>query len=152
MPSLGPCSAHGVKLASGPLGIGSRLDHTIFGENRELTARQSQFVAKDFRVVLADQRRPPGDPPRRAVINGGFAWVDKAAAELRVLDLFPETTVLQVGVIKERLRGSHRSPGEAALLSSMVDLFRRQAGYEIGDEIAIERPKKSRWRCWPIWW
>src|SRR5258708_30175917 len=31
-------------------------DHTIFNQNGELTARQSQFVAEDFRVVLADQR------------------------------------------------------------------------------------------------
>ena len=29
-------------------------DHTIFRQNRELRARQSQFAAEDFRIVLAD--------------------------------------------------------------------------------------------------
>ena len=51
--------------------------------------------------MLADQWRPPGDPPRRAVIDGRLAWVDKVAAELGVLDLFPETAVMQVGVVKD---------------------------------------------------
>jgi hypothetical protein len=52
-----------------------------------------------------------------------------------VLHLFPEAAIMQVGVIEESLRGSHRAPGEAAFLGSVVDLLCRQAGNEIGDEI-----------------
>src|SRR6266404_8884610 len=112
-----------------------RLDHTIFRQNRELRARQSQFVAEDFCVVLADQRCPSGDPPRGAVIDRGLAGVDKAAAELRVLHLFPETAIMQVDVVKELLRSTHRPPGKAASLGGMVNLLGRQAGNEVGDEI-----------------
>src|SRR6516225_8863902 len=100
----------------------TRLDHTVFCQHAELTARQSQFVGENFGVVLADQRCPSGDTPRRAVIDGRLTRVDKAAAELRVLDLFPETAIMQVGVVKKRLRRAHWRPGEAAFLGSVVDL------------------------------
>src|SRR5713226_5701986 len=111
------------------------LDHTTFRQNGKRTAGQSQFVAEDLRVVLADQRCPSGDPPGRAIIDRRFAGVDKAAAELRVLHLLPEAAVSEVGVVKERLRRTHRPPGEAAFLGSVVDLLCRQAGNEVGDEI-----------------
>ena len=77
--------------------------HTTFCQNRELAAGQPQFAAEDFRVVLADQRRPLGDPRGRAIIDGCLAWIDEAAAELRVLDVFPEAAVMQVGIVEERL-------------------------------------------------
>ena len=61
------------------------LNHATFRQHGEFTARQSQLVAEDFRVVLADERRPSGNSPGRAVIDRGLAWVDEAAAEFRVL-------------------------------------------------------------------
>ena len=36
----------------------NRSDHAAFRQNGQFPARQSQFAAKDFHVVLADQRRP----------------------------------------------------------------------------------------------
>src|SRR6516162_498475 len=102
----------------------TRLDHTVFCQHAQLTARQSQFAAENFGVVLADQWCPSGDPPRRAVIDGRLTRVDEAAAELRVFDLFPETAIMQVGVIEKRLRSAHCRPGEAAFLCSVVDVFR----------------------------
>src|SRR5215469_6053944 len=110
-------------------------DHATFCQDRELPVRQSQFVAKDFRVVLADQRRSSGDPPGRAVIDGRLAWIDEAATQLRVLHLLPETAIMQVGIVKQFLRSAHRAPGEAAFLGSVVNLLCRQAGNEIGDQI-----------------
>ncbi len=110
-------------------------DHTTFRQNGELTARQSQFVAEDFRVVLADQRCPAGDPPGRAVVDRRLAWVDEAAAEFRMLHLLPETAIMQVGIVKQRFRGTHRPPGEAAFLGGVVHLLRRQTGDEVGEEI-----------------
>ena len=68
-------------------------------------------------------------------IYGRLAWVDEAAAELGVLHRFPETSVMQVGVLDERLGSPHCSPGKAALLGSVINLLRRQAGNEVGDKI-----------------
>ena len=42
---------------------------------------------------------------------------------------------MQVGVADELLRGTHRPPGEAAFLGSVVNLLCRQAGNEVGDEV-----------------
>ena len=111
------------------------LNHTIFRQYAQLTPRQSQLVAEDFGVVLADQRRASGDLPGRAVVDRRLARVDEAAADLRVLYLFPETAVMQVEVVEERLGRTHRPPGEAAFLGGMVNLLRRQARDEVGDEV-----------------
>jgi hypothetical protein len=73
--------------------------------------------------------------------NAGTAG-DEAALKPRMLHLLPETAVLQVGVVKERLRGARRPPGEAAFLGSVINLFCRQAGNEIGDEI-VDYVRKS---------
>ena len=54
--------------------------------------------------MLADQRCPSGDPPGGAIIDRCLARVDKAAAELRVLNLFPEAAIMQVGVVEQRFR------------------------------------------------
>ena len=105
--------------------------HMIFRQNQKLPARQSQFIAEDFDIVLADQRRPPGDPPGRTVIDRRLARVDEAAAEFRVLHLLPETAIVQMRIVEQRLRGTHRPPGEAALLGGMVNLLGRQAGDEV---------------------
>jgi hypothetical protein len=42
---------------------------------------------------------------------------------------------MQVGVLDERLGSPHCSPGKAALLGSVINLLRRQAGNEVGDKI-----------------
>ncbi len=85
--------------------------------------------------MLADQRRPSRDPPRRAVIDRRLARIDEAAAKLGMLHLLPETAIVQVSVLEQRLRGTHRAPGEAAFLRGVVDFLGRQAGNEAGDEI-----------------
>jgi len=56
--------------------------------------------------VPVNQRRPPGDPPRRAVMDGRLAWIHKAAAELGVLYLFPEAAVMQVRLSRSASVGS----------------------------------------------
>src|SRR5256886_14858994 len=85
--------------------------------------------------MLADERCPSRETPGRAVVEGSLAWVDKATAQLRVLHLLPETPIVQMGVVYERLRGPHGSPGKAARLGSMVDFFRWQAGDEVGHQL-----------------
>ena len=35
-----------------------------------------------------------GEMPGRAVVEGGLAWVDEVAAQLRVLHLLPETPIV----------------------------------------------------------
>jgi hypothetical protein len=85
------------------------LDHATFCQNGKFTARQPQFVAEDFYVVLADQRGASGDPPGRAVIDRRLAGVDEAATELWVLDLLPEASVMQMAVVKEILRRANRA-------------------------------------------
>src|ERR1700741_1910507 len=87
-------------------------DHAIFRQNRELAARQPKFAAEDVHIVLADQRRPSGKPPRRSVVYGRLARIDEATAEFRMLHVFPEAAVMQVEVVEQRFRGTHRTPGE----------------------------------------
>ena len=45
----------------------------------------------------ANQRRPPGDPPRRAVIDGRLAWIHY---------LFSEAAVMQVRLSRSASVGS----------------------------------------------
>src|SRR5256885_11088647 len=45
--------------------------------------------------------------------------------------LLPETAIVQMGIVEQRLRGTHRRPGEAALLGGMVNLLGGQAGNEV---------------------
>ena len=71
-------------------------DHPVLGEDQELAPRQSQLVAKDLRVVFADQRCSPRNPPWRAGKYRGFAGIDKATAEFRMLDRFPAAAIVQV--------------------------------------------------------
>jgi hypothetical protein len=42
---------------------------------------------------------------------------------------------MQVGVVKELLRSTHRPTSEAAFLGSVVNFLCRQAGNKVGDEI-----------------
>ena len=79
-------------------------DHMIFHQHRQFAGGQPQLAAQDFDVMLADQRCSPGDAPRRAVIDRRFAGIDEAAAEFRMLDLFPETAIVQMRVVEQRLR------------------------------------------------
>src|SRR6185369_3655102 len=96
-------------------------DHMILRQNQKLPARESQLIAEDFDVVFADQRCAPGDAPGSTVIDRRLARVGEAAAELRVFHLLPETAIVQMGIVEQRLRGTHRPPREAALLGSMVN-------------------------------
>src|SRR5262245_11474561 len=111
------------------------LDHMIFRQNQKLSAREAQFIAEAFDIVFADQRRPSGDPPGRTVVDRSLTRVGEAAAELRVFHLLPETAIVQMTIVEQRLRRTHRSPGEAALLGGMVNLLGRQAGNEVRNEI-----------------
>src|SRR5215469_14669339 len=128
-------------------------DHMIFRQHAELVARQPQFVAEDFDIVLADQRGPFRNPPRRAVVNRRFARVDKAAAELWVFHLFPETAVMQMWVIEQRLRGTHRSPGKAAFLGGVINLLCRQASDKVGDQSIddVRRVRRNDRRVLIFW-
>src|SRR4029453_11943600 len=90
---------------------------------------------EDLDVMLADQRWPPRDPPGRAVIDGRLAGIREAAAELRMLDLLPEASVVEVWVVEELLGSSHRAPGKPAFLRGVVNLLGRQTGDEAADEI-----------------
>src|SRR5689334_17514828 len=75
------------------------LDDSTLRQHGEFLGRQPQFAAEDVLVVLADERRSSGDPPRRAVVEGGLAGVDEATAQFRVLHLLPETAVVQMGIV-----------------------------------------------------
>src|ERR1700722_8490109 len=69
------------------------------------------------------------------MINRCLSWIDEAATEFWVFHLLPKAAVMQMWVLEKHLRGSHRPPGEAPLLGSVVDLLCRPAGYKFGDEI-----------------
>ena len=95
-----PPRRHGVRVNA----AARRSRHTrvedLGGRRRERAASPSER-----------QRRPPGDPPRRAVIDGRLARICRAAAELGVLDLFPEAAIMQVEVVEARLRRQYVSTG-----------------------------------------
>src|SRR4051794_14318236 len=69
-------------------------NYMIFGQDGQLAARQAQFPAIDLGVVFADQRRAPGDAPQRGAVDRGLPGIGEATAEVRVLDSFPEATVV----------------------------------------------------------
>ena len=72
-----------------------------------------------------------------------LAWVDEAAPKFRVRHLFPEAAIIEMGVVEKRLGSTHRPPSEAALLGGVIDLFCRQAGDEIGDQV-IDDVRRAR--------
>ncbi len=82
--------------------------------------------------MLADQRCSLSDLPGRPVVNGSLAWISKVPPKLRVFHLLPKTTVMQVGVVKQRLRATYRSPGKATFLRGVVNLLCWQACNEVG--------------------
>src|SRR5690242_10712347 len=108
-------------------------DHMIFHEHRQFSGGQPQLAAQDFSVMLADQWRSPRDAPRRDVIDCRFAGIGEAATEFRMLDLFPETAIVQMRVVEQLLWRTDRTPGETALLRAVIDLLGRQAGDKVGD-------------------
>src|SRR4051795_4101782 len=107
-------------IANGPAVALISLDHAVLGQDCQLAARQAQFAAENLSVVLADQRRAPGDLPGRSAIDRGLAGIDEAAAEFGMLDGLPESAVVQMRVVEQRLGRTHRAPGEAALLRGVI--------------------------------
>src|SRR5215469_10856668 len=105
----------------------------IFHQHSQVAGRQPQLAAQDFGVMLADPRRSPGDSPWRAVIDRRFAGISEAAAEFRMLNLFPEAAIVQVWIVEQLLWRADRTPGETALLRAVIDLLGRQAGDKTGD-------------------
>ncbi len=55
---------------------------------------------------------------RTKIVEGGLAELDEAAAQFRVLHLLPETSIVQMGVVSERLRGTHglSTPGHGCFI------------------------------------
>src|SRR5690242_4585846 len=85
--------------------------------------------------MLANQRRPPGKPPWRIAEDRRLAWIGEAATDLRMLDLFPKATIMQVRIIEQVFRSTHHAPGETAFLGGMIRFFRRQTGNEVGNHV-----------------
>ena len=114
----------------------SRLQITRLSARTASSPRESPSSSQKISVLCSPiKRRPPGDPPGRAVVDRRLPRIDEAPAEFRMLHLLPETAVMQMGIVQQRLRRAHRTPGEAALLGGVVNLLRRQAGDEVGEQI-----------------
>jgi len=110
----------------------------IFRQSGELTARQPQFAAEDFRVVLADQRCPSRDPPRRAVIDGPF----RRRTRRRALRGWTPTSLRQFPEYVDRLvglAGGFDAGVFDSLNGAFCTLHRPSAGCSISRYI-------SRWR------
>jgi hypothetical protein len=75
------------------------LDLAVFRQHGEFLGRKPSLAAEDVLVVLADERCPSENTSGRAIVDGALAWGDEAAAQLRVLHLLPETTIVQMGVV-----------------------------------------------------
>src|ERR1700757_2816193 len=86
--------------------------------------------------MLADPRCSPRDAPRRDVIDRRFAGIGEAATEFRMLDLFPETAIVQMRVVEQLLWRTDRTPGEAALLRAVIHLLGRRLAIKVGDQAA----------------
>src|SRR5438045_7434682 len=84
--------------------------------------------------MFADPRCSPRDAPWRAVVDRRFAGIGEAATEFRMLDLFPETAIVQMRVVEQLLWRADRTPGETALLRPMIDVLGRQAGDKARDQ------------------
>ena len=61
-----------------------------------------------------------------------------------MLHLLPEAAILQMGIVKQRLRRTHRPPGKPALLGRVINFLRRQAGDEVGEQIVDDMRRVRR--------
>src|SRR5262245_6035824 len=92
------------------------------GEIGDRGGAETELPAIDLVVVLAEERRPPRETPRRLAGDERAARVRVRGVHLLVMDADEEPAIVEVLVVESLVGRAHRRPREPACLPEAVDL------------------------------